>query len=306
MNQDGRWMRCSKRHPCPICGKADWCCWMNTGTVFWCMRVSSGEVAGFKRGRTHETAGGTSWFPTIEPPVVHVLEPLKPERAARIKWDEIHDECRNALTDDMLAKAISTIGVGIDTLDAFGIGWSRHWRAWTFPMRNAATEQIIGIRTRTPDGRKFALTGSRQGYFMPPRMKRERLVYVVEGPTDAAAMRSLGLEVIGRASCLHQSRDLRERLRGRRVVVMADNDEVGLAGAKKLANYMEGFSAAWVIRPPDGVKDAREWIVAGASRGDIETIAWEAINGQQEMGQQVQRRAGGTEGVSGKDIREQG
>jgi 5S rRNA maturation endonuclease (ribonuclease M5) len=292
MNRDGRWMRCSRRQPCPICGKRDWCCYLDTGEVFWCMRVSSGEVAGFKRGKTHETAGGTSWFPTLEPPLVPVLEPTRPERAGRIKFSEIHDECRAALTDDLLAKAIKVLGCGIDTLDAFGIGWSRHWRAWTFPMRHAVTEQIIGIRTRTPDGRKFALTGSKQGYFFKPRHGRERLVYIVEGPTDAAAMFSLGLEVIGRASCLHQSRDLRERLRGRRVVVMADNDEVGIAGAKKLAHYLEGFAAAWVIRPPDGVKDAREWIVAGAKRGDIESIAWEAIHGEQEMGQQIQRSAG--------------
>lgn len=126
---------------------------------------------------------------------------------------------------------------------------------------------------------------------MPVKMKRERLVYVVEGPTDAAAMRALDLEVIGRASCLHQSRDLRERLRGRRVVVMADNDDVGIAGANKLATYLEGFSAAWVINPPEGVKDAREWITAGAKRGDIESIAWEAIHGLGQ-GQQIQRSAG--------------
>jgi 5S rRNA maturation endonuclease (ribonuclease M5) len=291
MNRNARWIRCGRKQACPICGKKDWCCYLDTGEVFWCMRISSGEVPGFKRGRTHETAGGTSWWPMIEPPVVAVLEPRPDTRPSKIAWEEIHEECRSALTDDQLSEAISSIGVGIDTLDAFGIGWSRHWRAWTFPMRDPVTEKIVGIRTRTKDGRKFALTGSRQGYFLPTKMKRDRLVYVVEGPTDAAAMRSLGLEVVGRASCLHQSRELRERFRGRRVVVIADNDAVGIAGANKLATYLEGFSAAWVIRPPDGVKDAREWITAGGKRGDIESIAWEAIHGLGQ-GQQIQRSAG--------------
>lgn len=306
MNRAGRWMRCTRRNPCPVCGKSDWCCWLDTGEVFWCMRVHEGEVAGFKRGKTHETAGGTAWRPTLEPPVVHALEPKRLAAKSRIAWQEVHDECRAALTDESLAKAIKLLGVGIDTLDGLGIGWSRHWRAWTFPMRHALTERIIGIRTRTPDGRKFALTGSRQGYFIPPKMKRDRLVYVVEGPTDAAAMRSLGFEVIGRASCLHQSNDLRERLRGRRVIVMADNDEVGMAGAKKLQNYLEGFAAAWCVAPPSEVKDAREWISRGAKRSDIEQIAMEAVHGQQEMEQQVQRRAAGGADVAGKDIRQQG
>lgn len=291
MNPSGRWMRCSRKHPCPVCGKADWCCWLNTGEVFWCMRVSEGDVAGFRRGRTHPTAGGTSWYPTLEPPVTHVIEPPTPNPVGKIKWDEIQAECRTCLTDESLAKATRLLGVGIDTLDAMGIGWSRHWRAWTFPMRHAVTEKITGIRTRTPDGRKFALSGSKQGYFIAKRAKRDRLAWIVEGPTDAAAMLSVGFEVIGRASCLHQSNDLRERLRGRRAVVLADNDEVGLAGANKLAAYLEGFAAAWVIAPPSEVKDAREWISRGAKRSEIESIAWEAVHGQQEMGQQVQRRS---------------
>lgn len=306
MNRAGRWMRCNRNHACPVCGKTDWCCWLSTGEVFWCQRVSGGEVAGFKRGRTSETNGGTSWYPTVEPPTVPIFE-SKPEiKPALIKWDDIHNECRAAITDDQLAKIEESLGVGIDTLDSLGIGWSRHWRAYTFPMRHALTERIIGIRTRTLDGRKFALTGSRQGYFIPPKMKRDLLVYVVEGPTDAAAMRSLGFEVIGRASCLHQSNDLRERLRGRRVIVMADNDEVGMAGAKKLQNYLEGFAAAWCVAPPSEVKDAREWISRGAKRSDIEQIAMEAVHGQQEMEQQVQRRAAGGADVAGKDIRQQG
>jgi len=305
MNRSGRWMRCNRKHQCPICGKADWCCWLSTGEVFWCQRVSGGEVAGFKRGRTSETNGGTSWYPTVEPPVVPIFESRPEIKPALIKWDDINNECRAAITDDQLAKLEDSLGVGIDTLDGFGVGWSRHWRAFTFPMRHAITERIIGIRTRTLDGRKFALTGSRQGYFISPKMKRERLVYVVEGPTDAAAMRSLGIEVVGRASCLHQSGDLRERLRGRRVIVISDNDDAGEIGATKLANYLEGFAAAWVISPPDGLKDAREWIRAGAKRDDIDTLATEAIHGK-AVGQQVQRRASGTKGVPGPDLREQG
>jgi 5S rRNA maturation endonuclease (ribonuclease M5) len=305
MNREGRWMRCSRKQPCPVCGKSDWCCYLSTGEVFWCMRVSGGTVCGFRRGRTHEN-GGTAWYPTLEPPVIAVLDPVPDVRPAKIAWSEIQAECEATLSPELLEQAASMLSVPAEILRRFSIGYSRHWRAWTFPMRDPVTEQVIGIRTRTKDGRKFALTGSRQGYFVAVKQKRQRLVYVVEGPTDAAALSGLGLEVVGRASCLHQSRELRERFRGRRVVIIADNDEVGIAGANKLSAYLEGFAAAWVIQPPDGVKDAREWIVAGAKRSDIESIAWEAIHGQQEVGQQVQRRTGGTEGVSGKDVREQG
>ena len=280
---NGRWMRVSKRKPCPVCGHADWCCWLSTGEVFWCMRTSAGSVPGFERGKTHPN-GGTSWRPTIEPPARLAMERDEAEvvRAkSAIPWSVIQCDCYREMTEDALEEAATSLRIPVSALQAFDIGWSAHWKAWTFPMRHPVSKRIVGIRTRTPCGRKFALAGSRQGYFMCTYSRPQQRVFLVEGPTDAAAVHSLGLEVIGRASCLHLSHALREELAGRTVLVVADNDEAGRRGASRAAEYLDR-SRVTVIAPPAQFKDMRAWISAGANRQDVETLAREAIENVME------------------------
>lgn len=288
MNQTARWLRCSKRHPCPVCGKSDWCCYLNTGEVFWCMRQSiDGTVPGFKAGRTHEN-GGTPWRPTIEPPLVSTCPSVHRKCTPIIEWSEIHARCMNALTPDMLDKVSNKLKVSRAALRSMQIGWSEHWSAYTFPMRNAVTEKIIGIRTRTIGGAKFSLSGSKQGYFMPEGQERTDIVFVCEGPTDCAALVGEGLEAIGRASCLHKSADLNERLRGRNVAIIADNDEMGMRGAVKLAAGLEFVARAIVMTPPRGIKDAREWISLGLDGGRLISSAMEALSAAEAI-TQIQR-----------------
>jgi 5S rRNA maturation endonuclease (ribonuclease M5) len=285
---NGKWMRCNRRHPCPVCGHADWCCWLSTGEVFWCMRTGAGSVPGFERGKTHVN-GGTAWRPTVEPPPRLALtrdecEVVRTKSA--IPWSVIQVDCLNEMTEDAIEDAASTLRIPASALQAFDMGWSAHWKAWTFPMRHPLTKRIVGIRTRTPSGRKFSLTGSRQGYFLCTYARPQQRVFLVEGPTDAAAVHSLGLEAIGRASCLHVSQGLRDALAGHTVLVVADNDEPGRRGASRAVEYLDR-SRATVISPPQGFKDMRAWIAAGANRQDVETLAREAIDAAME--EQVQR-----------------
>lgn len=287
---NGKWMRCSRRKPCPVCGHADWCCWLSTGEVFWCMRTSAGSVPGFERGKTHVN-GGTAWRPTVEPPPRVALRREESEvirDRSTIPWSIIQVDCLNEMTDDTLEDAASILRIPASALQAYDIGWNTHWKAWTFPMRHPVTKRIMGIRTRTPCGRKFALSGSRQGYFMCTYIHPQRRVYLVEGPTDAASVHSLGLECIGRASCLHVSSALRDALSGRDVIVVSDNDEAGQRGASRCAEYLDR-SRVTVMSPPAQFKDMRAWIGAGANRQDVETRTREAI--EDAMEEQVSRGA---------------
>jgi 5S rRNA maturation endonuclease (ribonuclease M5) len=288
---NGNWMRCSRRKPCPVCGKSDWCCYLSSGDLFWCMRTSAGSVAGFERGRTHIN-GGTAWRPTVEPPpalAMHRDEASVVRSKNRIPWSVIQVDCINEMTEDALEDAASILRIPASALQAYDMGWSSHWKAWTFPMRHPVTKRIQGIRTRTPAGSKFALTGSRQAYFMCTYARRQQRVFLVEGPTDAAAVYSLGLEAIGRASCLHFSPALRESLAGRTVIVVADNDEVGQRGAARTVEYLDKSNVT-LISPPTQFKDIRAWIAAGANRQDVEGLAREAI--EDAVGKQVSRCAG--------------
>lgn len=280
---NGQWMRCSRRRPCPVCAHPDWCCYLSTGEVFWCMRTSGGSVPGFERGKTHVN-GGTAWRPTVEPPPRMAVVEARSSRTSndRIPWAIVQRDCASEMTEDSLEEAAAILRIPASSLQALDIGWSTHWKAWTFPMRHPVTRRIVGIRTRTPCGRKFALTGSRQGYFMCTYSRPQKRVWVVEGPTDAAAMHSLGLEVIGRASCLHASPALREALRDRDVLVVADNDEPGQRGASRLVEYLD-WSRSTMVSPPKGFKDVRAWIAEGANRGDLEQLAREALDAVEEQ-----------------------
>jgi hypothetical protein len=54
-------------------------------------------------------------------------------------------------------------------------------------------------------------------------------------------------------------------------IIVADNDERGREGADKLANVLAVYSrAVRVIAPPDGIKDVRAWLGAGASQAEVE------------------------------------
>jgi hypothetical protein len=55
------------------------------------------------------------------------------------------------------------------------------------------------------------------------------------------------------------------------VVVVADSDLPGRSGAERLATDLLAYSpAVRVIAPPNGIKDARAWKNAGATKADVE------------------------------------
>ena len=59
------------------------------------------------------------------------------------------------------------------------------------------------------------------------------------------------------------------------VVILADSDEAGRAGARQLKKKL----ARAVIIEPDNCKDAREWLANGANRGRVLEKIWIAKHG---------------------------
>jgi hypothetical protein len=168
---------------------------------------------------------------------------------------------------------------------------------WTFPMSNgcirptAPIGDIIGIRTRTVRGDKFSVTGSiGDGLFIPTGMGEPHTILAPEGPTSCAALLQLGFAAVGRpnnrAGAVHFINLIR-RLRPRRVVVLGDNDQrpsptggvewPGMEGAEAFAQDVVVACRALritlaVSRPPDGIKDARHWLAAGATVAAVHRI----------------------------------
>ena len=165
-------------------------------------------------------------------------------------------------TNARVVSLAKSLGVSFDSLRALNIGWDG--KAWTFPMRDPSGK-VVGIRRRFPDGKKLSVRGGHEGLFYDTAYPTGD-IYVCEGPTDTAAMLTIGLQAIGRPSCSGGTKFLVEICAARRVVIVADGDAPGLRGARELKAQL---SNATVIVPPDRSKDVRAWVNAGATKNDV-------------------------------------
>jgi len=155
------------------------------------------------------------------------------------------------------------LGVAPAALSALGCVWASDHNAWAFPMCDGQSKQI-GIRLRTLAGKKFAITGSHSGVFVPS-MPAQRELIICEGPSDTAAALTLGFFAMGRPSCLGQEAIIYDfiRIQGvRRVIICADHDDPGQQGAERLQAALKVPS---IIFTPPG-KDIREAVQNGLTR----------------------------------------
>lgn len=245
------WVRVSKQNRCSICGKDDWCTVAEDGSVACCMRVESQKR--MKNGGWLHRLKEQTPRPVYRAPVKAYVDFYRTWR----DW--------NVQTNDVdIVKCAALLGVSEQSLSDLGASWAWPHGAWAFPMRSGAGD-VVGIRLRADNGRKWAVTGSRQGLFLPVAWpESSQVALVCEGPTDTAAALSVGFKAIGRPSCLGCEQivtDTCKRLNIRRIVIVADNDGPGRDGAKKLADFMKIPNKT--IVPP--AKDLREWVRSGAT-----------------------------------------
>ena len=207
---------------------------------------------------------------------------LVTEVAQAVRWTVEHPQA--------LERFAAGLGVSADALRRLSVGYSPQRSAWLFPMRDAAGE-ICGVRLRLANGRKLSIRGGHEGLFTPslePAPKGPESIgdmlrrcfpelqalLIPEGPTDTAALLDLGFPALGRPSCRSGAAlvvEVCKRLQPGRVVVVTDADAPGRAGAEALARRLRAYVPdVRIIEPPAGVKDAREWKRAGATRPDVQ------------------------------------
>ncbi len=249
------WQRVSHDNPCPICKKPDWCTYSEA--LVCCMRIESGRQM-HNGGWAHRLGDHVRTLPPIR-------ERIKAEIDAGKIWARWLDG------DERFAALARTLGLTTTGMGTYGWAWAPEYRAWAIPMLDGQGWPV-GIRLRAEDGRKWAVRGSRQGLFCPLTIgPSSDTALVCEGPTDALAAFQMGFWAIGRPSCLgchDMVVQTIKRLRIRRVVVMADHDGPGQAGAAKLANDLRCWHK--VVIPP--AKDLRAWRAAGATSEDVKAI----------------------------------
>lgn len=266
MNEDkGVWTRVSKDNKCPICDHGDWCCIGEKGIC--CMRSTEG-------GKLIKNGGYFYAFDS-ERPMPPPPRPQKPKPPApdfgtmmRAYWEE---------NDAWLSEEAHGMGVSSASLKLLGAAWAKDRKATAFPMYDATwfdRTRPIGIRLRTSEGKKFAVTGSSSGIFYPYgallKIPSERIL-ICEGPTDTAAALDMGCFAIGRAACRGGEEyvlSVLSQLNPFEVVIVTDNDSPGMAGAKDLMRHIK--QPKRMLTPP--TKDLRSFRQNGGTKELLEEM----------------------------------
>jgi len=269
MNQ---FKRATHRDPCPICGKPDWCLVAKDKSAVICPRMEDGS---------DKYIDGSGYL--------HVLErneKYEPVQSYRFELPhhnqimaDIAKKYMNSATDSIVVGLSANLGVSIESLRALWIGHSRTKGGFTFPMFRKGY-QVLGIRIRRDNGKKFSVKGSKEGLFIPKGFEEDsRPVVVCEGPTDTACCVEMDFRTVGRPSCLGGGKLLKELLEGEHVCILADSDGPGQNGANKLAQDLVKKSKSVSIATPP-VKDLREWKNEGCQREDVLSLIRGAVSYQ--------------------------
>ncbi len=273
------WPTVTKQNPCPICKHHDWTCRFGDKAVV-CMRVESEKPCA--------SGGWYHFYGESKPTVIPKRKQEESPASQIVDWSKLIEKWK--ATGFQLASLGFDLHVTTQSLISLGAKYAPEYNAWAFPMRDG-DGKICGIRLRNLTGEKWAVRGSKQGLFVSENSSshsdndlsdnnlRFKTCYIAEGPTDTAALLSMGLFAIGRANCLHGAEQIKQtlkRLKIHQAVVVADNDDIkkcgtrpGIAGAVKLRKELGIKSVVWI--PPSPCKDVREFLKRGGTAKQIES-----------------------------------
>lgn len=251
------WITCTKRNPCPICEKTDWCGVTTDGNVVHCMRIES----------SHPCQGG-GWIHRLSEPAT----PQPPPKASKPPEFKDFTELANRYQDQLIRVDLvaEEFGVSERSLERLGLGWNGNL---TWPWRDHE-QKIIGISVRGKNGKKWAVEGSHAGLYWPEGVEIEDdgFIFLPEGPTDTAALLTLGVQAIGRPNnWCSEYLVLAFQKKRRDIVIVADMDQPktrpdgsiwfpGAEGAESCLKALGPLSKSIRILTPPKEKDVRAWI----------------------------------------------
>jgi hypothetical protein len=264
VSSDEKMQRVTRKDPCPVCGKPDWCLVAPDGSAAICPRIEEGSVkkcgdAGYLhilRDRhnghnRHRSSAGKR----------RLLKSVSVAGDQTRDFGVLAEQYQQQLAHGNLSGLSRSLGVSVQSLKRLGIGWDG--KAYTFPMSNDFGK-VIGIRRRFRGGRKASVKCSRTGLFVPADLPADGPLLICEGATDTAAALDLGFAAIGRPNCSSRILMIARFVKGRPVVVVGDNDDSGRVGTEKLAaKLVLRCPAVRIVCPPQTIKDLRQWLISG-------------------------------------------
>lgn len=277
-----RMVRVNAQRPCPVCQKRDWCLVCPTGKAAICKRVESDRLLPKDAG----------WLHRLEQPIPAFEPPPKRVRSSTTNWHAQAMIHARELPKQNKINLARHLGLPDDAMDCIGLLGQRKELSpipdcgefdlnlcFTFPEQDGS-ENVIGINRRYEDGRKLHIPGGARGLTIPNGWDQgEGPLYVVEGPTDTAAMLAAGLCAWGRPSNTggvgHLADALSPLPEAVRCVIVGENDKKpdglwpGLAGAVSVAGGLAKLvkqTVRWTLAPRD-YKDVREYLTSEMFKG---------------------------------------
>jgi AAA domain-containing protein len=300
-NSGRRFTEVTKSSPCPVCGGDDFCAWCTDGTTLLCERSRVAPPGSGLRFLRHRN-DGAMFRRDDGPGRGNSVRPSKSAPGDAHRWPRVFEHAKRELTESRRVQLASQLGVRWEALADVGLGriegedlrrlkagWSGAPpdSAFVFAERDGEGH-IIGLSLRAHDGSKGAPLGSRRGLTVPASFRESRgVVLIVEGASDVAAARTLGLMAVGRPSNASGADKLAKLLEGRSVLVIGENDAKpdgswpGRNGAMRIA---ESLAESWSLSvpyalPPSDSKDVRAWLtkqVAGGLKLDDDSACRDA------------------------------
>lgn len=274
------WKRVSHKYPCPVCGKKDWCCITDDESLTLCMRLESSTPS---RGK----AGG--WLHKTGEPSGHkrFLRHSEHRHIPEVSVGKLLREWRADTSSAALGQFADEIGVKASTLESLGTVWCDGRSCWAFPMKDIHGKPV-GIRLRSSQA-KASVGGSKSGLFFSDALYNYETAWLTEGPTDTAALMSIGAKmVVGRSSLTSCWDDLKAMLAKRKVkrAILVVDDETtierledeerrgpaapGRVESRRLAKEL-GLPCKFLLVP--GCKDIREYVKSGGTmRGALSLL----------------------------------
>ena len=267
-------VRVNHARKCPICGRHDWCLIRRDGSAALCPRTPSERSWG-EWGFLHQVKDGPRFA------VASVEREPPPRKLENIEG--LICKYEKGLDVGKAKRLAIRLGVHFASLVGLRMGWSYYHAAFTFPMYDAL-RRPIGLRLRNDLGQKWSVAGSRNGlfipYYTPEQVAETNEWYVVEGPTDTAALLSVGLAAIGRPNDRGGGEFIAQWIaaqgRAMHAVVVLDAGDSGIEGGCALAAMLHARRLCASVRtllPPYGHKDARRWVRAGADAAQVRAAA---------------------------------
>jgi hypothetical protein len=207
-------------------------------------------------------------------------------------WAALSEGFQAELTPKLMLALEMELRLEYRYLTELRLGWSAPRNVYTWPEVDGHG-RVIGIATRAPrTGVKGFLAAGRRGLYIPSFMlkwapqsnttlptrrrahgKNTRPIYIVEGPTDTAAMLAMGMLAIGRPSARsgvdHLVEWLARHASSQKIIVVGEIDAksdgtwTGRDAAESVANQLSARlrrNVGWTL-PPDDCKDVRAWYI---------------------------------------------